>query len=97
MILRRTFHAPSNLDPHESVHVLLTGLKGQGAIRLNGVELGEFSEADSTAEFQFPLPLPFTNQLEICVRWDESAEPVGVFGAVAMEIRQDVDASMKRR
>ena len=57
--LTRTFHAPSNLDPDESVSVIVTGVRGHGEVRLNGELLGTFTADQSDCDFPLPLPLPF--------------------------------------
>lgn len=101
VVLRRTFHSPTNLDPHESVFVILTGVHGHGEIALNNNPLGHFNESANACEFAVPLPLPFSNSLAIDVTF-AAATPdvpdVGVFGVAALEIRQARhNASAKRR
>jgi hypothetical protein len=100
VLLERTFHAPTNLEPHESVFVVLTGVRGEGEVRLNGQSLGKFDDRNLAYEFAVPLPLPFSNSLVIQVAFPASASDrpdVGVYGAVALEIRVTNHASTKRR
>ena len=83
--LTRTFHAPSNLDPDESVSVIVTGVRGHGEVRLNGELLGTFTADQSDCDFPLPLPLPFSNTLGITVSF---APGGGATGDVVLVIRQ---------
>lgn len=90
MELTRNFHAPSNLDPHEAVFVVLTGVQGSGEVRLNGQPLGSFGRQESACEFACPLPLPFFNVLTIDVSFPAATDvspQIGLYGVVELQIR----------
>ena len=100
MQLTRNFHAPSNLDPDEGVFVVLTGVQGDGAVRLNGKLLGIFGRLQTACEFPCPLPLPFSNVLTIVVSFPAATDvspDVGLFGTVELEIRTFDPTSPQRK
>jgi hypothetical protein len=89
--LSRTFHAPTNVEDTEQIFVVLTGVRGEGDVSLNGQSLGHFTPSQRTCEFPLPGPLPFSNELTITVSFDAATptEPqVGVYDVVELEIRK---------
>ena len=88
--LRRRFHAPTNIDAHEEVFVVLTGVNGTGTIRLNDKSLGGFETTRSTWEFRLPRDLPRFNELAIDVSFPASTPETpltGLYDTVLLEIR----------
>ena len=84
----RRFHRPTNLEPHERVLIVLTGVGGSGTIRLNGDSLLEFSDADSV-EADVTNKLEAFNLLEIEVEHQPIAGKLGgLHSPVVLEIRQ---------
>jgi hypothetical protein len=84
----RRFHRPTNLEPHEQVLIILTGVGGSGTIRLNGDSLLEFRAVDSVG-------VDVTNKLEAfnLLEVEIEHEPIegklgGLHAPVVLEIRQ---------
>lgn len=88
--LRRKFHAPSNLDDDEDVFLVLTGVRGDGQVNLNGTTIGEFTSAQTVWEFLLPRPLPRFNQLTISISFPPATSDLfqtGLYDVVLLEIR----------
>ena len=86
----RRFHRPTNLDAHEKVVIVLTGVGGAGTVSLNGTVLLEFTRAENLVEADVTHRLLAFNVLEVCVRFSpapESQSPGGLFAPVVLEIR----------
>ncbi len=86
----RRFHRPTNLDAHEQVVIVLTGVGGDGTISLNGAVLSEFTSTAGSVEADVTDRLQAFNVLEVCVRFSpafESLSPGGLFAPVVLEIR----------
>jgi hypothetical protein len=84
----RRFHRPTNLEPHEQVLIVLTGVGGSGIIRLNGDFLLEFRAVDS-AEVDVTNKLEAFNLLEVEVEHQPIEGTLGGLHApVVLEIRQ---------
>lgn len=95
--MTRAFHAPSHVDDRETVFVVLTGVRGDGHVWLNGRTLGRFAQPQSIWEFAIPFALPFSNELTIDVTFPSptNATPlVGVYDVVALDIRNDADPNL---
>lgn len=87
-IFSRRFHRPTNLDAHEAVLIVLTGVGARGTIRLNGATLREFEREDSTEVDVKKWLLPF-NVLEIELEYHPAEGTVGgLHQPVILEIRQ---------
>ena len=84
----RRFHRPTNLESHEQVLVVLTGVGGSGTIRLNGSSLLEFRALDSV-EVDVTNKLEAFNLLEVEVE-HQPIEGIlgGLHAPVVLEIRQ---------
>ena len=87
---RRGFHRPSNLEPHERVWLICTGVRGRGTVSLNDEQLSEF-DADGEA-----VACEVTSRLEpfnvVSIRLsvgavEEHHPPGGLFEPVVLEIR----------
>lgn len=86
----RRFHRPTNLDPHEKVFIVLTGVGGAGRLSLNGLAMGEFDGKAKSAEVEVTDNLESFNQLEVTVDFaPDDTSLGGLYDAVALEIRQD--------
>jgi hypothetical protein len=86
----RRFHRPTNLEPHESVMLVLSEVRGTGAIRLNNQPVGEFTAYGDSIEFEITTLMNSFNELIIKIMFAPKAEPErtgGLSGAVALEIR----------
>ncbi len=88
--LRRKFHCPTNLEPHERVFVVMAGLDGKGTAWLNENSLGAFTSSGGGTEFDVTSHLKPFNTLAIHL----SFSPVGgqemkrgLIQPVALEIR----------
>lgn len=82
----RCFHKPTNLDPHEQVWLVATGVGGTGFARLNTLPLGAvapFSEWEITAMLQK------FNRVDFDIEFSPGAStgPGGLFAPVVFEIR----------
>ena len=85
----RQFHRPTNLEPHERVFIVLTGVGGAGRFSLNGLAMGDFDGKDKSAEAEVTNKLESFNQLEITIEFaPDDASLGGLYDAVALEIRQ---------
>ena len=86
----RRFHRPTNLESHEQVVIVLTGVGGSGTVMLNGQLLSEFSESSVSVEVNVTDRLQAFNVLEIGIHFHPSAEVArrgGMYDAVVLEIR----------
>lgn len=87
---RRKFHRPTNLEPHESVFVVLTEVRGEGRVRLNDLSIGSFDSKGESAEFEISSSMKSFNELDVEITFDPTSEEDtsgGLFGVVALEIR----------
>lgn len=87
---RRRFHRPTNLESHETVMIVLTEVRGEGAISLNGKVLGQVEGTGGAAEFDITASMIPFNQLVIDLRFDPSlaqGNRGGLYGPVALDIR----------
>lgn len=85
----RRFHRPTNLEPHERVFIVLTGVGGAGQFSLNGLAMGEFDGKTKSAEVEVTDRLVSFNQLEVTLDFDPGDTLLGgLYDAVALEIRQ---------
>lgn len=90
MELSRVFHAPTNMEPHEQLFVVLTGVHATGEVFLNGASLGPFDTHVNCYEFGCPLPLPWTNTLTIELAFGAITVPSmipGLYDSVELVIR----------
>ena len=88
----RKFHCPTNLEPHERVFIVLSGVPGHGSASLNGAPLGLFDAPNGETEFDATQRLAKFNLLEMTVRFSPSTMSVqtdGPLAEVALEIRSD--------
>jgi hypothetical protein len=86
----RKFHRPTNLDPHESVFIVLTKVRGSGTARLNDTDLGSFSSDGGTVAFDISQALEPFNQFAVDITFQQTSAPRqsgGLYGVVALEIR----------
>ena len=89
---RRRFHRPSNLEPHERVWLVCTGVRGCGTISLNDVLLSEFTSDGEAVECDVTSHLPPFNVVSIRLSAggiEEHQPPVGLFQPVVLEIRSE--------
>ena len=87
---QRKFHAPTNLEAHERVILVLTEVRGPGSVSLNQHPVGEFQGTGVGVEFEVTTFLKTFNQLVVTMEYDATVEPVvpgGLYGAVALDIR----------
>ncbi|MDX1970205.1 MAG: hypothetical protein SFV23_23730 [Planctomycetaceae bacterium] len=85
----RAFHCPTNLDPEETVAIVLTEVGGSGRAYLNEELLGEFPAGLAhPPQFDVTQKLLRRNHLRIEVEFDPDAQPGlgGLYGLVAIEI-----------
>jgi hypothetical protein len=61
----RRFNRPTNLDPEESVWLVLEGVDVEAEIALNGRSLGKVGEASDTTRFEITAMLEAHNMLSI--------------------------------
>lgn len=84
----RKFHRPSNLEPHERVLIVLTGVGGEGTLSLNDKPLSQFAATDSTVEADATSELRPFNVLAVQITFDPAARVAGgLFAPVVLEIR----------
>lgn len=86
---RRAFHRPTNLDPHETVWIVLTQVGGTGQLWLNDQPCGTFDPATaSPPRFEITPHLKPRNHLTVEVTFDPGSTNAdgGLYGAVALEI-----------
>lgn len=86
----RRFHRPTNLESHEKVVLVFSGLGGDGDVSLNGVRLRSFTLADQTLECDVTERLLPFNQLQVAIRFDPTVgneAPGGLYEPVIIEIR----------
>jgi hypothetical protein len=86
----RRFHRPSNLESHERVFIVLTGVAGEGTISLNGERLAPIPANVSAVETDVTNHLQAFNLLELFLCFSPSADlPTrgGLYEAVTLEIR----------
>jgi len=85
----RRFHCPTNLDPHEEVWIVLSGVRGTGSVSLNGHHLHDFDSNGLAVECPVTSHLIPFNLLEIQITVDPEThdQPRGLFLPVILEIR----------
>ncbi len=86
---RRAFHRPTNLDPHETVWIVLTEVGGTGRVWLNDQPCGTFDALSaSPPRFEITHHLKPRNHLIVEVTFDPGSTTAegGLYGAVALEI-----------
>jgi len=89
---RRRFHRPSNLEPHERVWLICTGVRGRGSVSLNDELLSEFSSDGEAVECEVTSRLQPFNVVSIRLSVSSSEEhqpPGGLFEPVVLEIRSE--------
>ena len=87
---RRKFHRPTNLESHETVILIFTGIRGQVEVLLNHQHLGEFIGAGAAVEFDVTSRLKEFNELRVQIAFDSQADPDvggGLYDVVTLEIR----------
>ena len=87
-VFRRSFHRPTNLEPHEIVRLTFQGLRGTGRVFLNDFPLGPVNPGDPRPSFDITMTLLPTNRLQVDLDFDPgmTPEPGGMYEAVALEI-----------
>lgn len=84
----RRFHRPTNLEAHERVVIVLTGVGGTGRISLNGAVATEFSSGGTEVEVDVTERLLAFNTLEVQIEFDPSSrQSGGLYDLVVLEIR----------
>ena len=89
---RRKFHRPTNLDPHERVMLVMTEVRGTGAIQLNQHQLGQFEGTGNAVEFEITTLMDSFNEVAVELQFDPRSDPGvagGLYGAVALDIHSD--------
>ncbi len=89
---RRKFHRPTNVESHETVVLVFTGIRGQFEVWLNRDLLVEFISIGDTVEFDVTSRLKEFNELSVEITFDPQSEKDvfgGLYGAVALDIRWD--------
>ena len=89
---RRRFHRPSNLEPHERVWLICTGVRGSGTVSLNDEQLSVFSSDGEEVECEVTSHLQPFNVVSIRLSAgsiDEHQSPGGLFQPVVLEIRSE--------
>ena len=89
---RRRFHCPSNLEPHERVWLIGTGVRGCGTVSLNDEQLSEFNSDGEAVECEMTSRLQPFNVVSIQLSAgsiEEDQPPGGLFDPVVLEIRGD--------
>jgi hypothetical protein len=86
----RPFHRPTNLDSDERVFVVFLAVGGQGEVRLDGRPLGRLETRDGPQAADITDHLRPDMHLTIDLEFDspDAANPGGLWGPVALEIRQ---------
>ena len=86
----RRFHRPTNLESHEQVVIVLTGVGGEGTITLNSELVADFPSTIGPVEVDVTRRLQAFNVLEVCVCFRPSSDEPnrgGLFEPVVLEIR----------
>ena len=89
---RRRFHRPSNLELHEQVWLICTGVRGSGSVSLNDEQLSEFSSDGEAVECEVTSRLQPFNVVSIRLSAgsiEEPQRPRGLFEPVVLEIRSE--------
>ena len=89
---RRRFHRPSNLEPHERVWLICTGVRGCGTVLLNNEQLSEFAADGEAVECEVTSRLqPFNVvSIRLSVGTVDEQQPLGgLFEPVVLEIRNE--------
>ena len=82
--LRRRFNRPTNLDPQETVWVVIEGSHLRCVAGLNGQSLGDLHDDAALGEFEVTSELPMHNELTI------DLEHAGSITGVRLEIRRRI-------
>ncbi len=83
----RPFNRPTNLDAHERIDLVLDGIGGSVAVRLNQQAVGAIPASQHSGRFDITHLLQPHNVLEIDVDWDgSSTEQGGLWAPVGLEI-----------
>ena len=90
VVFSRRFQKPTNLDDEEQVHVAFDGIGGAALIRLNDQPIGELTDVSETKSFDVTAHLKPTNVLSVEVSFEGRDQPGGLWGAVAIEIHNQV-------
>jgi hypothetical protein len=88
----RRFHRPSNLEPHERVWLICTGVRGSGSVSLNDELLTEFSSDGEAVECEVTSRLQPFNIVSMRLSVgsiEEPQRPGGLFEPVVLEIRSE--------
>jgi len=88
----RKFNQPTNLESHEHVWVVFDGIRGEATVRINRQPLGQIAPTAATAEFEITRHLVLHNELVVDLSFVPDADPAqpgGLWGPVALEIRFD--------
>ena len=91
-IFRRRFHRPSNLEAHERVWLICTGVRGRGSVSLNETLLSEFTSDGEAVECEVTSHLQPFNVVSIRLSVGaikEHQPPGGLFQPVVLEIRSE--------
>jgi len=90
---RRRFQKPTNLEPHERVHIAFDGLGGDATVTLNDDPLARLSDVTEPCSFEVTDHLGPTNILQVDLLWTSVEGPHpdgpnrgGLWGAVGIEI-----------
>ena len=89
---RRRFHRPSNLEPHERVLLICTGVRGRGTVSLNDEQLSVFASDGEAVECEVTSRLQPFNVVSIRLSAgaiEEPQPPGGLFEPVVLEIRSE--------
>lgn len=92
--LRRRFHRPTNLDPHEHVFIVFDGIGGTAEISVNGHHLGTVADGPERQGFDITSLLQPANDLFVEITFDAESSadrPGGLWAPVALEIRSQRD------
>ena len=89
---RRRFHRPSNLEAHERVWLICTGVRGCGTVSLNDEQLSEFDSDGEAVTCEMTSRLQPFNVVNIRLSVgaiDEHQPAGGLFEPVVLEIRSE--------
>lgn len=84
LLLRRFFHCPTGLDPHERLWLVVETTGRRARVSLNGVALGESNASSSHVDDDITSIVQTRNELEVRVEAGTAEPPLG---EVRLEIR----------
>ncbi|MFN0052037.1 MAG: NRDE family protein [Planctomycetales bacterium] len=90
--LRRRFHRPSGLGPHEQVYIILEGVLGRGEVWVNHHPLGAIDELSRSFAADVTSRLTGNDELRIDLEIPAASADVSrspVWSCAALEIRAD--------